>query len=67
MLGDAACRLDCLLRAAGFGVIGGTSLFRLAAHDDAASWFERLGAAEYWRGAFRTSKMVAIWAAARAA
>ena len=43
MLGDAACRLDCLLRAAGFGVIGGTSLFRLAAHDDAASWFERLG------------------------
>jgi len=38
MLGDAACRLDCLLRAAGFGVIGGTSLFRLAAHDDAASW-----------------------------
>ena len=38
-------RLDQLLRQAGFGIIGGTPLFRLARHRDAALWFARLGAA----------------------
>ncbi len=38
-----AARLDVLLAEAGLEVIGGTSLFRLARHADAAAWFERLG------------------------
>jgi cobalamin biosynthetic protein CobC len=36
-------RLDGLLAAAGFTVLGGTTLFRLASHPAAASWVERLG------------------------
>jgi cobalamin biosynthetic protein CobC len=38
----SARRLDALLAAAGFAIIGGAGLFRLAEHDDAANWFERL-------------------------
>jgi cobalamin biosynthesis protein CobC len=38
----AADRLDGLLLAAGFAVAGGTPLFRLAAHEAASAWFERL-------------------------
>ena len=38
-------RLDALLRSAGFEIVGGTPLFRLAARQDANSWFERLGRA----------------------
>lgn len=41
-LGNAVARLDALLEAAGFAVIGGTSFFRLAQRDDAGLWFERL-------------------------
>lgn len=40
--GDAA-RLDRLLIKAGFGIKGGTPLFRLAAHDRADRWFVQLG------------------------
>jgi cobalamin biosynthesis protein CobC len=38
-----AMRLDGLLEAAGFSIIGGTPLFRLARHEDAHAWFELLG------------------------
>jgi cobalamin biosynthesis protein CobC len=38
-------RLDALLRSAGFEIVGGTPLFRLAARRDASSWFERLARA----------------------
>jgi cobalamin biosynthetic protein CobC len=41
-LQDEANRLDRLLRSAGFDVLGGTPLFRLARHDEAAAWFGRL-------------------------
>jgi cobalamin biosynthetic protein CobC len=40
-----AARLDALLRAAGWRILGGTRLFRLAAHEDARGAFERLLAA----------------------
>lgn len=40
-----AARLDGLLGRAGFEALGGTPLFRLVAHDDAAGWFERLASA----------------------
>ncbi len=42
LLEQSAARLDALLEAAGFAIVGGASLFRLAEHDDAAIWFERL-------------------------
>jgi cobalamin biosynthesis protein CobC len=38
-----AARMDRLLSAAGFRVIGGTPLFRLARTDRAAHWFQKLG------------------------
>ncbi|MGA8170451.1 MAG: threonine-phosphate decarboxylase CobD [Methylocystis sp.] len=41
----SARRLDALLVGAGFSIVGGTSLFRLAQHAEASSWFERLGSA----------------------
>jgi cobalamin biosynthesis protein CobC len=44
-LGKEAARLDALLLRADCRVIGGTRLFRLAAHDDARAIFERLIAA----------------------
>jgi cobalamin biosynthetic protein CobC len=37
-----ADRLDRLLRSAGFNIVGGTALFRLACHENAAAWFEIL-------------------------
>jgi cobalamin biosynthetic protein CobC len=37
-----AARLDLLLSCAGFEIIGGTSLFRLCAADDAPRWFAHL-------------------------
>ena len=40
-----ALRLDRLLLSAGFDIVGGTTLFRLVRHDDAAGWFGRLGRA----------------------
>jgi len=40
-----AARLDDLLQRAGFRILGGTPLFRLAGHGQAAHWFERLGQA----------------------
>jgi cobalamin biosynthesis protein CobC len=44
-LGKETTRLDALLRQAGWRIIGGTRLFRLAAHGDAGAAFERLLAA----------------------
>ena len=44
-LTDSAQRLDALLIAAGFTIVGGTHLFRLARRADASQWFERLGEA----------------------
>jgi cobalamin biosynthetic protein CobC len=44
-LSQDAARLDDLLRGAGWRIIGGTRLFRLAAHVDARAAFERLLAA----------------------
>jgi cobalamin biosynthetic protein CobC len=41
-LGGDAVRLDALLHGAGWRIIGGTRLFRLAAHADARAAFERL-------------------------
>jgi len=41
---DAACaRLDALLTAGGFTLLGGTPLFRLAAHPAASAFVDRLG------------------------
>ena len=40
-----ALRLDMLLARAGFRILGGTSLFRLASHAAAPDWFGRLGRA----------------------
>lgn len=37
-----AARLDSLLEQAGFGLIGGTALFRLVRHERAGDWFTRL-------------------------
>jgi cobalamin biosynthesis protein CobC len=54
-LHDEANRLDRLLQAAGFDVIGGTSLFRLARHDGVAMWFERLCQAGILTRPFRTN------------
>ncbi|HUZ91756.1 MAG TPA: threonine-phosphate decarboxylase CobD [Methylocella sp.] len=39
-----ASALDKLLTAAGFDLVGGSVLFRLAGHQDAQGWFERLAA-----------------------
>ncbi len=44
-LGKEAAQLDALLREAGCRIVGGTRLFRLAAHEDAHGAFERLLAA----------------------
>ena len=45
LLAGEAAALDACLATAGLRVIGGTRLFRLAAHDDAAVLFDRLGRA----------------------
>lgn len=44
-LGKEAARLDALLGATNWRIIGGTRLFRLAAHEDARAVFQRLIAA----------------------
>ncbi len=55
-LEGAAADLDAVLRDAGCTVVGGTSLFRLAAHAEAARLYDRLGRAGIlvrafpWRG-----------------
>jgi len=41
-LNKEAARLDVLLRGAGWRIIGGTQLYRLAAHADARATFEQL-------------------------
>ena len=48
--------LGALLRAAGLDVLGGTALFRLAAHPRAAALFEGLGARGFWSAASRTRR-----------
>ena len=42
-LAGGAARLDLMLRHAGFEIVGGTLLFRLARRAEASAWFERLG------------------------
>ena len=44
-LNEESRRLDHLLTEAGFTVVGGTPLFRLAEREDAAMWFRKLGLA----------------------
>ncbi|CDK97354.1 Threonine-phosphate decarboxylase [Magnetospirillum gryphiswaldense MSR-1 v2] len=44
-LAHAAARLDTVLAAAGLRAVGGTSLFRLVEHPDAAGLYDRLGRA----------------------
>ena len=51
-LSDEAERLDACMIGAGADVIGGTSLFRLYAVDDAARWQERLAQRHIWSRAF---------------
>jgi L-threonine-O-3-phosphate decarboxylase len=43
-LGRGVARLDAMLERAGFDIIGGTLLFRLAASETAGRWFEHLAA-----------------------
>lgn len=43
-LAREAARLDAALAAAGFAIVGGTRLFRLAAHERAAAFAQALGA-----------------------
>ncbi|MBV9052347.1 MAG: threonine-phosphate decarboxylase [Hyphomicrobiales bacterium] len=43
-----AARLDAMLGRAGFEIIGGTSLFRLARHPRAPDWAEHLGQQGIW-------------------
>jgi cobalamin biosynthetic protein CobC len=47
-LGRSAVEFDAMLTQAGFRVVGGTRLFRLAWHEEAASWFQRLACAGIW-------------------
>jgi cobalamin biosynthetic protein CobC len=47
-LATDAGKLDACLAKAGFTPIGGTPLFRLASHPEAAAIFERLGRAGIW-------------------
>ncbi len=42
-LDQQAVRLDALLTASGFSIVGGTPLFRLARHQHAARWFQQFG------------------------
>ena len=53
-LSDQANRLDRLLQAAGFTIVGGTPLFRLARHKDATAWFEQFARAGILTRPFRT-------------
>ena len=54
-LGEDTARLDALLHGAGWRIIGGTRLFRLAAHADARAAFERLLAAGILARPFATA------------
>ncbi|MBF9234884.1 threonine-phosphate decarboxylase CobD [Microvirga alba] len=45
---EAAIALDRLLTGAGFHIVGGTRLFRLARHGAAPDWFVRLAKAGIW-------------------
>jgi cobalamin biosynthesis protein CobC len=47
-LARSAHALDELLTEAGFHIVGGTTLFRLAMHEDAQAWFERLARRGIW-------------------
>jgi cobalamin biosynthetic protein CobC len=47
-LDAAALRLDKMLREAGFEILGGTALFRLAGHERSGSWFRRLAECGIW-------------------
>lgn len=47
-LSRACLTLDALLTGAGFHIVGGTRLFRLARHPHAGDWFERLARTGIW-------------------
>ena len=53
-LHDEAERLDGLLQSAGFEIVGGTPLFRLAQQNEVAPWFEHLCRAGILTRPFRT-------------
>ncbi len=55
-LARGAARLDALARAAGWGVVGGTTLFRLYETGDAAAAQQRLAAARIWSRTFPYSR-----------
>ena len=54
-LAKDAARLDAILERAGFEIIGGTALFRLARHSRAHAWFEHLGRQGIWVRNFASS------------
>jgi cobalamin biosynthetic protein CobC len=43
LLAQQAARLEALLTSAGFSILGGAPLFRLARHENAAQWFQKFG------------------------
>jgi len=57
-LGDESRQLDHLLTEAGFTLVGGTPLFRLAECGDAAMWFRKLGRAGILTRPFPTKPSV---------
>ena len=59
-LSEDGRRLDGLLRSAGFEVVGGTMLFRLAAHAEAPAIYRRLGEAGLGRGSRRGGRHAVV-------
>ncbi|MBV9567348.1 MAG: aminotransferase class I/II-fold pyridoxal phosphate-dependent enzyme, partial [Hyphomicrobiales bacterium] len=55
-LAKGAARLDAMLEHAGFEIIGGTCLFRLARHPHATAWFQRLGRQGIWVRSFPSAR-----------
>jgi len=51
-LSRQANRLDDVMRAVGFDIVGGTSLFRLSRHRDAAAIHARLASRQIWTRSF---------------
>lgn len=55
-LGQESARLDRLMEAAGAGIAGGCTLFRLYAVEDAVKWQERLARHQIWSRIFPYSR-----------
>jgi cobalamin biosynthetic protein CobC len=51
-LAHDAARLDAMMQANGAGIVGGTTLFRTYAVDDAAAWQDRMARAHIWTRIF---------------